>query len=182
MRSMPEILQEAKVRGRTAPAARSREPIADRSETQKPNHSHPRSGRLLYPPFGGRSPDENQSGTDEHVKRHVGPVRRKRQATCLREQTCEGLSENPKSAAGRVGEDRASGQAALARLADSGTPRGERTAAHDRSRAADAILAQSGMVGEPSSGYHGEPLAGLMTLPRIQRRLLPKTPPMWQHG
>jgi hypothetical protein len=91
---MPAILQEAKVRGRTAPAARSREPIADRSETQKPNHSHPRSGRLLYPPFGGRSPDENQSGTDEHVKRHVGPVRRKRQATCLREQTCEGLSEN----------------------------------------------------------------------------------------
>jgi hypothetical protein len=98
-------------------------------------------------------------------------VRRKRQATCSRDQTCEGLSENPKSAAGRVGEDRASGQAALARLADSGTPRDERTAVHDRSRAADAILAQSGMVGEPSSGYHGEPLAGLMTLPRIQRRL-----------
>jgi len=132
--------------------------------------------------FGGRSPDENQSGLDERGKRHVGPARRKRRAIFSREQYCEGPFENPMSAVGCVGEDRASGQAALARLADSGTPRGERTAAHDRSRAADAILAQSGMVGEPSSGYHGEPLAGLMTLPRIQRRLLPKKRPMWQHG
>jgi len=88
---------------------------------------------------------------------------------------------NPKSAAGRVGEVRTSGQAALARMADSGTPRGERTAVHDRSRAADAILAQSDMVGEPSSGYHGESLAGLMTLPPHQRPVL-KERPMWQHG
>jgi hypothetical protein len=42
---------------------------------------------------------------------------------------------------------------------------------HDRSRAADAILAQSDMVGEPSPGYHDEPLAGLMTLSRAQRPL-----------
>lgn len=89
---------------------------------------------------------------------------------------------NPKSAAGRVGEDRTPGQAALARMADSGTPRGERTAVNDRTRAADAILAQSDMVGEPSPGYHDDSLAGLMTLPRIQRPLLPKKRPMWQHG
>jgi hypothetical protein len=66
--------------------------------------------------------------------------------------------------------------------ADSGTPRGERTAVNDRPRAADAILAQFDMVGEPLPGYHGESLAGLMTPPRTQRPPSPWKRPMWQHG
>jgi hypothetical protein len=53
---------------------------------------------------------------------------------------------------------------------------------NDRSRAADAILAQSDMVGEPSPGYHDEPLAGLMTPPRTQWPLSLWKRPMWQHG
>jgi len=131
--------------------------------------------------FGGRSPDKNQSGRDEHGKRHVGPVRRKRPATFPREQTCKGLFEEPYE---RGRTCRRSPHVRPSRAepgsADSGTPRAERTAVHDRPRAAGAILAQSDMVGEPSPGYHDEPLAGLMTPPRIQRSLLPLKRPMWQ--
>jgi hypothetical protein len=165
----PQPCKRKKVRGRNAPSARPRERIAERNEAQKSNHCHPRSSRLFTLFLAAGQPDENQSGWMSMANgtwvRRSGNAQPSFCGSKPARDCLETLRAPPDAQAKTAHPARPR----WPELADSGTPRGERTAVHDRSRAADAFLAQSDMVGEPSPGYHDEPLAGLMTPPRIQR-------------